>query len=117
MIVHELTPDTFDQVLGTTPGLLVLDFWAPWCAPCLVLLGLLEQIEDEFGAPVTFAKFNVDHDPARAVGLGVRGVPTLVFLKEGREVGRIVGMEPLSVLRERIRGFVADADGTRNRAP
>jgi thioredoxin len=107
MTIHELKSDTFDAFVAATPGLLVLDFWAPWCAPCRVLLELLERMEGEFGAPVTFAKLNVDDDPARAVAMGVRGVPTLVFLREGREVGRIVGMETPSVLRERIRRFAA----------
>lgn len=115
MTIHELKPDTFDAFVQGTPGLLVLDFWAPWCAPCRVLLGLLEQLEDEFGAPVTFAKLNVDDDPGRAVAMGVRGVPTLVFLRDGREVGRIVGMETPSALRERIRQLAAPATGAADR--
>jgi len=108
-LIRSLTRDTFDTETGNARGLVVLDYWAPWCAPCRALLPVLEELAGEFSGKTTFLKLNVDEDPQRAVAHGVRGVPTLVFLKNGVEVDRVVGIESHSNLRKRISGHLVPA--------
>lgn len=100
--LHELTPDNFDDFMARTPGLILIDFWAPWCAPCQVLTRILEEFAVEYDGLATFARLSVDDDPRRAVAMGVRGVPTIIFIRDGAEVDRLVGIEPPATLRARI---------------
>jgi thioredoxin 1 len=100
--IAPLTPDALDTTIAGTKGILVLDFWAPWCPPCLALLTVLAELVPAYEGRVTFVKFNVDHDSARAVAMGIRGVPTLIFYKDGVEVERLVGTEGQAALKRRI---------------
>lgn len=101
-LVPSLESERIEATIAGTPGLFILDFWAPWCAPCRVLLTLLEEIAPDFAGGVTLAKFNVDEDPKLAVSMGVRGVPTLIAYRDGIEVERLVGTESLAALRRRL---------------
>src|SRR5688572_19542924 len=89
--LKELSKETFESEALARQGLVLVDFWAPWCAPCRALLPILEELAAHYTGRVTIAKMNVDHDPERAVGMGVRGVPTVVFLHDGLEIDRVVG--------------------------
>lgn len=108
--IPALEPGHLDAAVAETAGLLVLDFWAPWCAPCRAMLTLLEEIAPEFVGQVTFAKFNVDDDAALSVARGIRGVPTLIFFRSGIEIDRLVGTESPGALRERIRRLLGTGD-------
>jgi thioredoxin 1 len=73
----------------------LLDFWAPWCGPCRMVVPLVEEIADE-RPDVLVGKVNVDEQPELAAQFGVMSIPTLVVLKEGRETARSVGAKPKS---------------------
>jgi len=107
--ITPLEPAAIEDTITGTRGLLVLDFWAPWCPPCVVLLTLIAELVPEFEGRVTFAKFNVDHDSTRAVAMGIRGVPTLIFFRDGVEVERLVGTETQCALRKRLARLVGEA--------
>lgn len=106
----ELTRETFVSEVEEADGVAVLDFWAPWCAPCRALMPILEDLAEEYRGRVRFLKLNVDLDPERAVAWGVRGVPTIVFLKGGRPVDQIVGIEPAVAFRRRIDALLAGGE-------
>ena len=89
--VRELSKETFETEVLEHRGLTLIDFWAPWCAPCRALLPILEELARHYDGRVLIAKLNVDDDPHRAVAMGVRGVPTVIFLRNGVEVDRVVG--------------------------
>jgi thioredoxin 2 len=91
--------ETFSQVTEGTTLPVVVDLWAPWCGPCRVVGPALEQLAAEFAGRVKLVKVNVDNAPRVQGRFGVRGIPTLVLLREGREVGRKVGAAPLGELR------------------
>lgn len=70
----------------------LIDFWAPWCGPCKVMNPILEELEKELTGKVEIEKINVDENQAKASEFGVMGIPTYVVLKDGKEVGRKVGV-------------------------
>ena len=84
----------FEQVV-TAAGLPVLvDLWAPWCGPCRVVAPGVERAAQELAGRLKVAKVNVDEAPRVAERFGVRGIPTLLVLRQGREVARQVGAVP-----------------------
>jgi thioredoxin 1 len=85
----------------------VVDFWAPWCMPCRAIAPALERLAVEFSEKVTFAKVDTDENPEYAQRYGVQGIPTLLFLRKGKEVNRIVGTLPETALREAVRDLLA----------
>ena len=86
-----VTDDTFESLVLGSPLPVLLDLWAPWCAPCLGLAPVIEQVAAETAGRLRVAKLDTDENPRTAARLQVRGIPTLVFFKEGREVERLVG--------------------------
>ena len=90
---------TFSGVAEASPLPVVVDLWAPWCGPCRVVGPLLEQLAGELAGRMKLVRVNVDKAPGVQRRFGVHGIPTLVVLREGREVGRKVGAAPLDELR------------------
>jgi thioredoxin 1 len=99
--VH-LTEQTFDEALVATPGLLMLDFWAPWCGPCRAIGPVVEELAEASEGRVTLMKVNIDEQPGLAARYGIRSIPTILLVKEGVVVDRVVGAVPKRVLQERL---------------
>jgi len=81
-----------DEVLNSKETVLV-DFFAPWCPPCRVLLPILEELAKEYEGKIKFTKLNVEDAPEIAEEYQVFSVPTLIIFKEGKEIERIVGLD------------------------
>jgi thioredoxin 1 len=88
--VRELEPATFDDAISEGP--VVIDFWAPWCRPCLALEPVLEQME----ARVPVARLNIDDHPEIASRYEVLSIPTVMLFAGGEARGRVVGIRPLA---------------------
>ena len=82
-----------EQVLKSTSPVLV-DFWAEWCGPCRALAPKLEEIATEMQGRVTVVKINIDENPNSPAKYGVKGIPTMVLFKNGKEVEQMVGNQP-----------------------
>ena len=80
----------------------VVDFWAPWCAPCRALGPILEKLEAEYGGRFRLVKVNLDENPALAEALGVRSIPAVFGFREGKPVARFVGAQP----EREVRAFI-----------
>jgi thioredoxin 1 len=102
MAVIELTDATFDQELGQTPGLTVVDFWAPWCGPCRIVGPVIEELAEEMAGEVSFSKVNVDESPEIAQRYQIRSIPTIGFFMGGEPVGAVVGAYPKAALKQVI---------------
>lgn len=83
-----------DFAAAVKSGMTLVDFWAPWCAPCKVMGPVLGELADSLDGQATIAKVNVDQNPKLAAKFRVQSIPLLVLLKDGREVSRVVGMLP-----------------------
>ncbi len=80
----------------------VVDFWAPWCAPCRVVAPILDRLAVEYEGRLTIAKVNTDEDQQHAVEYGIRGIPTLLIFKDGKEVDRLVGSLPEAEYKQKF---------------
>ena len=91
MALKHLTTAEFDAAVEAAP-LAMVDFWASWCGPCKMLSPLVEALAEQYDGKVLVAKVNVDEEPDLAARFGVMSIPTVVFLKNGREFDRKVGV-------------------------
>jgi thioredoxin 1 len=101
-----VTDADFERVvLGATVPVLV-DFWAVWCGPCRMVAPVVEEIAKEFAGRALTAKLDVDANPMIAQDYGVMSIPTLIYFHNGREVDRVVGAQPASVLRQKLEALL-----------
>jgi thioredoxin 1 len=89
-----VTDQSFEQDVLKSSVPVLVDFWAEWCGPCKALGPKLEEIAGEMRGQVKIAKINVDENPSMPAKYGVRGIPTLILFKDGKEIDQIVGNHP-----------------------
>ena len=92
--VSEINDGSFEaEVLKSSVPCLV-DFWAPWCGPCKSIAPVLEELSKEFAGKIKICKINVDDNPQTPTQFNVRGIPNLIFFKDGKVIEQIVGAVP-----------------------
>jgi len=94
-----LTEQNFDEALVAAQGLVMVDFWAEGCGPCRAIAPVLEEIAEASEGQVTLMKVNVGENPGLAARYGIRSIPTILFVKQGTVVDRVVGAVPKAVLQ------------------
>lgn len=97
-----ITDAEFEQKVLKSPVPVVVDFWAPWCGPCRMVAPVLDELAGEYGNKIVIAKVNTDEHPQWAGKFGVRGIPTMLFIKDGLLVDQIVGAYPKPMIQQRI---------------
>jgi thioredoxin len=102
-----VTDATFAEEVERWPLPVLVDLWAPWCGPCRMLAPVIDQLAGDMAGRVRFAKLNVDENPRTASRFQVPGIPTLVILVAGREVDRLVGVQPKAEIVRRLERAMA----------
>jgi len=94
----------FDQTTKSYP-LLVVDCWAAWCAPCRAIAPIVDELAKEYSGKVVFGKLNVDENPETTQRFGVMAIPTLLVMKDGQEVDRVVGVIPKNRIEAKVNAY------------
>ena len=95
----------FDEIISS--GVILLDFWAPWCEPCKMVIPVLEELSIEYKGKINFYKVSADEHPELLQKFGVRGVPTIILLKDGNEYSRIVGYHKKEYFVEKLNSMAS----------
>jgi thioredoxin 1 len=100
LAIVNVTDQNFTE--ATSKGLVLADFWAPWCGPCKMIAPLLEEIDGEMEEKVQIVKLDVDENQETAGNFGVMSIPTLLLFKDGEVVDQVIGFQPKEALVDLI---------------
>lgn len=92
----------FDQKVLQAKKPVVVDLWAAWCRPCLMVAPILDELAEEYDGRINFVKVDVDHNPKTATKYGVMSIPTLLIFKNGEPISNIVGFRPKAELKRSL---------------
>jgi thioredoxin 1 len=100
--VIELTDAAFDQTIHSSDVPVLVDFWAPWCGPCVMIAPILKEIADEYGDKVKICRLNVDDARDSAMEFGISAIPTLILFKDSQVQKKWVGLTSKKNLADAI---------------
>ncbi len=100
-MIH-ITNENFESEVTKSDVPVVIDFWAPWCGPCQMMAPVFEELAKEYEGKAKLVKLNTDDHPELAGPYGIQGIPTILILKNGKEVDRIVGFGPKEMMKQKI---------------
>ena len=101
-----VTDESFEKSILQAELPVVVDFWAPWCGPCKMVAPILDKLAKEYAGEVVIAKVNTDDEQQYAMQFGVQGIPTMIFVNDGKLIHRQVGALPEPVLRDLFEQFM-----------
>jgi thioredoxin 1 len=107
--VKETTDSSFENDVLKSDQPVLVDFWAAWCAPCRMLAPTVEAVAEKYAANARVMKLNVDDNPSVSQRFGIKGIPTLILFKNGREEERVVGATSESAISRMIDKHVSAA--------
>ena len=100
----ELTNDNFEAT--TKEGVSLVDFWAPWCGPCRMIAPVIEELAEEFEGKANICKVNTDEQTELSTQFGVRSIPTIVFMKDGKIIDTMVGASSKQAFADKINSLL-----------
>lgn len=101
-MAFELTDTNFQEEVLDKEGLTVIDFWAEWCGPCKMISPIIEELADDYNGKALIGKVNVDHNPDLSIKYGIRSIPTILFVKNGEIVDKLVGATTKQALAGKV---------------
>ena len=100
--LKEISDSSFEAEVKSASVPVIVDFWAPWCAPCKKIAPILENLAKEYEGKIEIKKMNIDDNPNTPSQYNVRGIPNMVFFKNGEVVEQLVGAVPQETLKQAI---------------
>lgn len=100
----ELTKENFAE--HTQNGVVLVDFWAPWCGPCRMLAPVIDKLAEEFDGKAKICKVNTDEQEELSAQYGIRSIPTMLFFKNGEVVDQMVGATSEQVLKDKLNALL-----------
>lgn len=88
-----ITDQNFDQEVAKSDTPVIVDFWAPWCAPCRIVSPTIDALAEEYTGKLKVGKLNVDDNPQTAAKFGIMSIPTVLFFKNGQPVKSMIGAQ------------------------
>ena len=107
--VKEVSDSSFEKDVLESSKPVLVDFWAQWCTPCRMLAPTVEAVAERFRDSANVVKLNVDDNPSTAQRYGIKGIPTLILFREGKEVERVVGATSKESITRMIDKYVTAA--------
>jgi len=92
----------FDQMVLQAETPVLVDFWAPWCRPCLMIAPVLDELAGEYDGRLSIMRIDVDQNPKTATKYGIMSIPTLLIFKQGKPISHIVGFRPKAELKRNL---------------
>jgi len=108
--VKEVSDASFEEAVLQSKQPVLVDFWAPWCAPCRLIAPMVEAVAEQYRAGATVVKLNVDDNPSTSGRYGIKGIPTLILFREGKEAERVVGATSKESLSRLIEKHLSGAE-------
>ncbi len=101
-----VTDAAFEETILKSSIPVIIDFWAPWCGPCKMIAPILEKLAKEYEGQILIAKINTDENPETKERYDVQGIPTMLFLSDGKVIYRQAGALPERMLRDAVAEFM-----------
>ena len=101
-----ITDHSFQKEVIDTPGVVLVDCWAPWCGPCKMISPILDQLAQAYKGRLKITKLNVDENPGTSSKYNIQSIPTMLFFKNGKRVNTLVGAHPKGEIEGIIRGMI-----------
>ncbi len=101
-MIKTIDDASFNDFIQSTPTTILVDLWAEWCAPCKILAPVLEELDKNYRNSLKIAKLNVDFNPDTPVQYEVRGIPTILFFKNGKNIERTMGAVNKQVILDKL---------------
>lgn len=114
--IVEVTDSNFEEEVLNSDLPTEVDFWAPWCGPCKMVAPILDKVAKEYDGKLVVAKVNTDENQEWAGRYGVQGIPTMLFVAEGKVIHRQVGAVPEGILRDALSQFLEVAGSNKSEA-
>ncbi|MEM0049285.1 MAG: thioredoxin [Candidatus Bathyarchaeia archaeon] len=103
----KVTDSNFNEVIRSS-SLVVIDFWAPWCAPCRMMIPIVDELAREYAGKILFGKLNVDENQRVPAEYQIMGIPTFLIFKDGALVERIVGAIPKNMFKQKLDKYIRE---------
>ncbi len=97
----QITDQNYSEI-AKTDKVVMIDFWAEWCGPCRMVGPVVEELSNEYEGKAVIGKLDVDNNPETSVKFGIRNIPTIIYLKNGEVVDKVVGVVPKQALIDKL---------------
>ena len=102
----DINDQNFETEVLKAEGLVLVDFWAPWCGPCKMLGPIVEEMAKQFAGKLKILKLNVDENPTTATTYEILSIPAIKFFRGGQVVEEMIGLQPREMLEEKIKNLI-----------